>query len=134
MAAARRALVVFADDTTLKWLRPLAPGFRHCFVAIAHENCWIVCNPLSHFTDLDVLDALPAAALAAWYRRHGFTVVETEAGVPRPVAAPLRPFTCVEAVKRALGLHAPWVFTPHQLYRHLVRRGGGHGGGAADRP
>ena len=34
--------------------------------------------------------------------------------------APLMVFTCVEAVKRVLGLHRRLVFTPWQLYRHLL--------------
>lgn len=120
MAAASPALVIFADDHSLRWLRPLSPGFRHCFVAVRRDGCWVVCNPLSHFTDLDVIGAMPAASLAAWYRERGFRVVETETRVPPPVLAPVRPFTCVEAVKRILGLRAPWVFTPRQLYRHLT--------------
>lgn len=116
------ALVVFADDNTLKCLRPLRRGFRHCFVAVRRDGCWILCNPLSHFTDLDVIGAMSPAALAEWYRGRGFVVVETEVVVPPPVLAPLRLFTCVEVVKRTLGLRAPWVFTPRQLYRHLMAR------------
>jgi hypothetical protein len=116
------ALVVFADDTTLKWLRPLRTGFRHCFVAVRRGNDWIVCNPFSHYTELDVIHGFTADELAAWYRHHGLLVVETVATTPPARCAPLRPFTCVEAVKRALGLCAPWIFTPRQLYRHLARR------------
>jgi hypothetical protein len=120
-AAATPALVVFADDTTLKWLRPLKSGFRHCFVLVKRDGAWILCNPLSHYTDLDAVGgSLGGPAMADWYRRQGFTVVETLAVRPPPVCAPVRPFTCVEAVKRALGLQAPWVFTPAQLYRHLT--------------
>lgn len=121
-AAASPALVIFADDHSLKWLRPLTPGFRHCFVAVRREGCWVVCNPLSHLTDVDVVAALPVATLAAWYRERGFIVVETEVVRPPPRLAPVRPFTCVEAVKRILGLRAPWVFTPRQLHRYLIAR------------
>ena len=116
------ALVVFADDATLKWLRPLRAGFRHCFVAIRRGDYWIICNPFAHYTDLDVVYGFTGTELTEWYRRHGLLVVETVATTPPAVCAPFRPFTCVEAVKRALGLHAPWVFTPRQLHRHLVQR------------
>jgi hypothetical protein len=34
--------------------------------------------------------------------------------------APVRPFTCVEAVKRLIGIHAPWTLTPWQLFGHLT--------------
>lgn len=116
------ALVVFTDETTLKWLRPLRAGFRHCFVAVRRGNHWIVCNPFAHYTDLDLVIGFTMSELARWYRRHGFVVIETVATMPPPECAPFRPFTCVEAVKRALGLRAPWVFTPRQLHRHLVCR------------
>lgn len=115
------ALVVFDDDTTLKWLRPLRTGFRHCFVAVRRGDRWVICNPFSHYTDLDVVDGFTPHELAVWYRRHGLRVVETVATTPPAKCAPLRPFTCVEAVKRAIGLRAPWVFTPRQLHRHLTR-------------
>lgn len=114
------ALVVFADDASLLWLRLLRPGFRHCFVAVARSDAWIICNSLSHYTDLDVARGLTIVQLAAWYRRAGFLVVETTTRVPPRRCAPVRPFTCVESVKRILGLHAPWVLTPWQLYRHLT--------------
>lgn len=51
-------------------------------------------------------------------QQHGFTVVSVDA--PRREA--LSPFmfaTCVGAAKRMLGIRAPWVLTPYQLYRYL---------------
>ena len=36
---------------------------------------------------------------------------------------PLRPYSCVESVKRILGIRAGLVLTPWQLYRHLYKRG-----------
>lgn len=115
------ALVVFADDVSLIWLRPLRRGFRHCFVTVARDDVWIVCNPLSHYTDLDVALGVTTGELAAWYRHQDFSVVETTTCVPPRRCAPIRPYTCVEAAKRVLGLHAPCVLTPWQLYRHLTK-------------
>jgi hypothetical protein len=34
-------------------------------------------------------------------------------------AAPFMLFTCVEAVKRVLGIHRRGIVTPWQLYQHL---------------
>jgi hypothetical protein len=70
------------------------------------------------------VEGFTADELAAWYRHHGLHVVKTVATTPPAKCAPFRPFTCVEAVKRALGLRAPWVFTPRQLHRHLTQRDG----------
>lgn len=62
--------------------------------------------------------------LAQHYReRHGFTVFSLEA----PRRDPLTPFmfgTCVGAAKRVLGLNAPWIVTPYQLFKELRRRHG----------
>lgn len=115
-----QALVVFVDDAGLRWLRPLRSGFRHCFIAVHRGNVWIICNSLSHYTDLDVAIGCTTAEIAAWYRRCGFIVVEAKTCTPPKRCAPMRPFTCVETVKRVLGLRAPWVITPWQLYRYLT--------------
>lgn len=114
------ALVVFAGETTLWRLRFLRPKFRHCFVAIHHNQHWVICDPLSHRTDLLIIGEYSAAYLAQWYRNHGLTVVETQVRAAPLRLAPLGPFTCVEAVKRVLGIHARWVITPWQLYRFLA--------------
>ena len=113
------AIVVFAGSTSLKWLHWLRPGYRHCFVAIAQRDVWIICDPLSHRTDLIVVCGHTREDLVAWYRQHGLTVVETRVRRAPRRPAPIRPFSCVEAVKRILGIHAPWVLTPWQLYQHL---------------
>src|SRR5512132_3235965 len=114
------ALVVFADESRLIWLRCLRRGFRHCFIAVLSARGWVICDPLLHQTDLSIVDGFSPRELAAWYREYGLLVVETHLR-PAPLRpAPIRPFTCVEMVKRVLGLHAPWVLTPWQLYRLLT--------------
>ena len=76
------AIVIFADDTGLTWLRLLRSGFRHCFVAVQRSNVWIICNSLSHHTDLDAAVGWTAGELSTWYRSRGFVVVEAVARVP----------------------------------------------------
>jgi hypothetical protein len=114
------ALVVFSDETALWWLRLLRRGFRHCFVAVPVAGHWVVCDPLSHRIDISLVDRTGGIDLAFWYRDHGLTVVETPLFCPPQKPAPWRLMTCVEAVKRVLGVHAPSVFTPWQLYRFLT--------------
>lgn len=124
-ADARRddpALVVFMGSSDLKRLRLLRRGFRHCFVAVFTAGGWVICDPLSHQTDLGIVHGFSADELAGWYRNSGLRVIETRVRAAPRRPAPLRPYTCVEAVKRVLGLHAPWVVTPWQLYRLLSRR------------
>lgn len=119
-AAPPAAWVVFRGEAPLWWLRGLRPGFRHCLALLNDGRHWLVVDPLAPFTDVAVLDLPPDHDLPGWYRELGLTVVA--APVRRGLTpAPWGPFTCVEAVKRLLGLHAPLVLTPWQLHRHLTR-------------
>jgi len=113
------AIVVFSGETSLKWLKLLRPGFRHCFVLVRRRDCWVIYDPLSHRTDLAVIAGPSLGELAEWYKERGLQVLETTVRRAPLRSAPLRPFTCVEAVKRVLGIHAPWITTPWQLYCFL---------------
>jgi hypothetical protein len=113
------ALVVFSGETSLSCLKILRPGFRHCFVAVCRRDHWIICDPLCHRIDLLVINKSAAADLGEWYRHHGLRVIETSVRAAPLRVAPLRPLTCVEAVKRVLGIHARSINTPWQLYRYL---------------
>lgn len=113
------AAVIFSGRTDLAALRVLKPGFRHCFAIVQVEDAWLLVEPLAHRMDVSVLPHFPEAILVATYRRLGLRVVPV---APKPVIvrpALLRPFTCVEAVKRLLGLRMPLIVTPWQLYRAL---------------
>lgn len=122
-AAGRRALVVFSGRADLWWLRALKPGYRHCFVALWTIGGWVVVEPLSHHTQVEIIPQSQDFDLAGWYREHGLTVVCTDIFSPEKRIAPFRPYSCVESVKRILGIHAGWVLTPWQLFRHLNKTG-----------
>jgi len=53
------------------------------------------------------------------WREAGFTVVGARVREPGRRPAPAAPLTCVEVVKRTLGIHARGILTPHRLYRAL---------------
>lgn len=112
-------LVVFADATDLWWLRLLRPGFRHCFVALASANGWVVIDPMSHVTAVAYFPFSEDFDLCDWYRQHGLTVVPVKKNTTDRRVAPFLPHSCVECVKRILGIRALRVLTPWQLYRHL---------------
>ncbi len=115
------ALVVFRDQTEIAWLRGLRRGFRHCAVWVRAGDLWIVQESLSNRTILGVWTADREADLVAALHAAGHLVVRARVRpAPRRLAPPL-PFSCVEAVKRVLGIHAWRVLTPWQLYRHLIR-------------
>ncbi|EME70395.1 hypothetical protein H261_08733 [Paramagnetospirillum caucaseum] len=119
-----RALVVFSGKADLGWLRLLRPGFRHCFVLLELNGAWVCVNPLAHRTSVELWSLDPATDLPGWLRsQEGLTVVETEVRRPPRRPSPLGLYSCVEAVKRVLGLQERWVLTPGQLHDHLTRSG-----------
>ncbi len=114
------ALVVFSGQADLKWLKILKPGFRHCFVVIENRGRWILLNPLSHKTEIAVLEGVTGKELINCYRDQGLRVVPWLLGPVRQKPAPWGLYTCVEAVKRILGIHAHRIITPLNLYKFLI--------------
>lgn len=122
-ADADLAVVVFSDACEIMALRGLRRGFRHCFAVLRRGGAWVVVDPLAHRLAVDLAPASlarDAEMVAALYRARGLTALVVPVAEPPRRLAPLRPFTCVEAVKRLIGRRAPWVFTPAQLHAHLL--------------
>ncbi len=120
---AAMALVVFSGDTELPWLRLiLKKGFRHCFIVIDKRDYWVICNPLFHQTEIATVQAASMDKVAEWYESLGMTVVNSFIRNAPLRTAPCRPYTCVEAVKRIMGIQSGGILTPCQLYNHLIRK------------
>jgi hypothetical protein len=118
---ARRALVVFEDRDDARLLRLLRPGFRHCFCLTGEGLRWTLCDPLKSRLAVASVDGASAAELARHLAAEGRAILYGIVGEPAPGGPPgLRPLTCVEIVKRLLGVSASGVLTPHQLYRSLL--------------
>jgi hypothetical protein len=118
----QRVWVVFSGKADLPWLRMLRPGFRHCYVLLFEGGRWISVDPMLSRMEIHVHNHLPADFdLPGWLESRGQRTVLAFIDHSSARPAPWRPFTCVEAVKRILGLHAGFVLTPWQLYRHLTQ-------------
>ncbi len=115
----QKAWVVFSGQTELPWLKILKPGFRHCYVIINDGDHWISIDPLSCHTEIMVHHLTPDFDLPSWLRRRNLKVVAADI-TPQQRQAPVSLYSCVESVKRILGVHDFWVMTPHQLYRRLI--------------
>ena len=116
------AWVVFHGRADLPWLRILKPGFRHCYALIKSGGQWISIDPMLSRMEVRAHTHLPAEFdLPGWLAVRGNTIVRAVIDGAQAKAAPWRPFTCVEAVKRVLGLHARGVLTPWQLYKFLIQ-------------
>lgn len=115
------AWVVFSGKADLPWLRLFRAGFRHCFVLLNDGRRWVTLDPLSHYMDVVVHHHVPPSFdLPLWLERRGYRAVRAPLNRRLKKPAPWMMFTCVEAVKRILGLHKRFIFTPWQLYRHLT--------------
>ena len=118
--AHKRAIVAFGGSSELKLLRYLRPGFRHCFVLVHSQGVWVMYNPLSIGTEIDVWPGDCEEQLCHWLALNGYTIVEANVQNLRSGALPWNVFSCVEAVKRVLGIRAPRIWTPWQLYKFLT--------------
>lgn len=115
------ALVVFTGQTDLRRLKFLRPGFRHCFVLIRSRDRWISIDPMAHMTRIDLHEVTAGQDPGVILAGHDMTVVATHLREAPPVVAAPMLCSCVEIVKRILGIQAWRIFTPWQLYRYLLR-------------
>ncbi len=119
----RMLWVVFSDETDLPFLKFLRRGFRHCFVVIRDRGHWISYDPLAHYTELFLVDVPETFDLLGWLGEQGMTIVKVPSSFcPKQKILPPMMFTCVEAVKRVIGLRGWWILTPWQLYAALTKR------------
>ena len=118
------AVVGFSDAERPRWLCLLAKGFRHCFALVRVSGRWVMINPMSHWTDVAILaeaaDGATAAEMVRTLEARGLAAVACAIAEPSRRSGPPAPFTCVEVVKRILGIREPLVLTPRQLFRFLV--------------
>ena len=120
----RLVLVVFVNHAECRWLRVLRAGFRHCFVVLRDGSVWLACDPLKDRIELSVLSVPESFDLPGFYAARGHRVLAgaTRPDLPRRGFA-IAPLTCVTTAKRLLGVRAPCVWTPWQLYRQLEADG-----------
>ncbi|MEM6903493.1 MAG: hypothetical protein AAF556_09685 [Pseudomonadota bacterium] len=118
-----RIFIVFSGETEIRWLRILKPGFRHCFALIDNGRHWTMFEPLAGYFEIQSLDIASSVDLPLLYAAgQHMTVVEVPILKQPRRQAPPAILSCVEAVKRLIGLHRPLILTPHQLYRYLQRQ------------
>ena len=114
--------VVFEDADSLWWLRFLKKGFRHCYFLLTSReyNLMILLNPRSNRTDIQLFhncDIVNTIRILTSAREDTILRVHLEQTPLK--CAPIMFFTCVEFVKRILGIHDFSIITPYQLYKKL---------------
>lgn len=112
------AIVIFGPSS-LVYLRLCKPGYRHCLVATQDGGEWHLMDPLSNATEITRLGELHPEEILVAFRAKGLDAIVVQRRAPLQREMPLAPYTCVEAVKRVLGIRNRWVVTPWQLRKHL---------------
>ena len=113
------AYVAFGGGPTHWWTYFLKKGFYHCLVILGNGREWCVIDPVMHFTDLIMVKTLH---IEHFFKEKGYRLVRTTPHLPSRVVFRLRPFTCVETVKRFLGIEVPNLWTPYQLFCFLTKK------------
>lgn len=116
----QEAWVVFCSHTDLPWLKFLKNGFRHCFILLNDGQRWMSIDPMSPYTDIQIYHHIEwCFDLPEWLQSRGYKVLKTSINKNHKVPAPWMLCTCVEFIKRILGIHKRTIITPWQLYQYL---------------
>lgn len=114
--------IIFSGQADLPWLKILKPGFRHCLILLHDGRNWLTIDPMLNHLDVIIhYDIQEGVNFPALLRAQGHTVMSAKMDRSRKTPAPFMLLTCVEVIKRLLGLHKFFIFTPWQLYRHLEK-------------
>jgi hypothetical protein len=106
------------------WNRFLHPRALHVFAVKWTGKHWVMVHPRIAYLEVQVLDYTREEDLLKFIKaeciegicRVDFNHLDTER-IRVPWIFGL--WTCVSQVKALLGIRAPWILTPRQLYRYL---------------
>ena len=113
--------IVFTDNTSLWWLKFLKSGFRHCYVLIEFkENQWLEINPMSNQLFISVRKIENKEDYFSYLRKKSQAkIIKTRIFQAPLKTAPIGVFSCVEMIKRLVGIHSFFTITPYRLYNKL---------------
>ena len=112
--------VVFSPFTSLWYLGFLKSGFKHCFVVLEDSGYFFVVDPLASKIELLTL-RISGNTFISEFERLGMKVIRTDINDSSVSSWKFGVFTCVEVVKRILGVYSFRVITPYQLYKYLLK-------------
>ena len=120
----QKAWVGFAPEAEIWWLRILKKGYRHCFVCIKNNDHWTIIDPLSHSIDVETIEVKKIKNLPRYLTDQGYIVMPFGDIDPHKKGGRILGYlSCVTIVKKILGLHSPFIFTPYQLAKYLHKKG-----------
>ena len=112
--------VGFSDETTIPVLKLLKHGFRHCFLFFGDENNSFILDPISNRIDLSFVP-ISIDYLVELFEKNNIKMVYIAERFENKKISTSGVFTCVEVVKRVLGISKPFIITPFRLYNFLIK-------------
>ena len=125
----REWYVVFESTSKRKWHHWwLKEDFHHCYAMTRSEGnlFWLVVHPHQSHTEIDyrLIESFPTVRD---YTGEDVLVIEHTTTIDSmQKITQIGIMTCVDVIKRHLGIRAQTVFTPYQLFKHLRNRDGRH--------
>jgi hypothetical protein len=107
-------IVGFTHKTSKILPRIFCRNFRHCAIILKYGDKYLMLRSSTKFIPLKKRDIMIL-------KQHGWVFAETLTKSPVPAYKPS--ITCVSFVKHTLGIRAPFVWTPDQLYKKIKKAG-----------
>jgi hypothetical protein len=114
------AIVSFEHRESRFPFKHLKDGFRHCLCVIGNGHDWILIDPLKGSLQVETISGVDRNFIVNILSGSAKNVICGYRAANGSDNFSLRPLTCVELVKRAIGVDASFVLTPWQLYRRLT--------------
>ncbi len=113
------AYVAFGGKREHLITKLLKKGFSHCFIILGDGTNWVLVDPVIGYNDMISLKGI---RILEYLKEKKFTLVKTTIDYKEYRRFHLRPFNCVETVKAFLCITNPFIFTPYQLYKYLIKK------------
>lgn len=115
------AYVIFEDSPSF-WTAPFKKFFRHVSVVIpVTHNMYIHVDPRMRGMAFYLIPADKVTGIYDNTLYYDIAIVETCISTEFNNTHLPAVFTCVEVVKRVLGINKWWILTPNQLYKYLCK-------------
>jgi len=97
----------------------LKMGYSHCYCIYETSGNWIAIHPHWSHTEIDISPLTTFPTIRDYAGIKARVIAYTSDIDPLKHCCTLGIMTCVDVVKRHLGIRAQFVFTPYQLYIYL---------------
>ena len=115
------AYVAFGGKPPHWWTKFLKKGFYHCLLILGNGYEWILIDPIWNYTDLIFIRNKKILSILD---EKGYHLLRTTPQLSLNTKGHFRPLTCVETVKRFLGISNPKIWTPFQLFQFISTKKG----------